>query len=365
MQISANPSKKNYYDLKKFSQIIKLITSTFLDQSEGSSVGTLRSFGLPTPSPEQQRLPSYLSLACTVNGYSTTTNYDPDRLARSRDASPHRIHNHDPEILTYSVHNNLLSPPNLVPLPIQRYSPKMDTQNKENMAEHTITHHQQFYSSSKTVTYKETRNFSNSIISNDSVDACLENGHRNGIQSKCVTYSSKNMSMTSNGQSKCVTESSVQEFTNGNESKSFIQQRVERLYGPGALAQGFFVTTKRQKNRFSESGLLEKTPTKIDNHSKSMNDKAFENDLSPISMKQSTSSPALPVLRHLRPEFRAQLPIMCSKKGSESPMQKSSTAPTLKGDVKVNGHDTSRPSKNVQINGNKVLDSSLTEKTSE
>jgi hypothetical protein len=29
-------------------------------------------------------------------------------------------------------------------------------------------------------------------------------------------------------------------------SKSFIQQRVERLYGPGALAQGFFRRTRQK-----------------------------------------------------------------------------------------------------------------------
>ncbi|KAJ8963089.1 hypothetical protein NQ318_018553 [Aromia moschata] len=55
-------------------------------------------------------------------------------------------------------------------------------------------------------------------------------------------------------------------------------------------------------------------------------------------MKQSTSSPTLPVLRHLRPEFRAQLPIICSRKGAESFMQKSVTVPKLKDEVKVNGH---------------------------
>ncbi|VEN54049.1 unnamed protein product, partial [Callosobruchus maculatus] len=60
------------------------------DWSDTTSVVTLRSVSLASPSPsEYHHLPSYLSLACTVNGYSTTTNYDPVRLARSRDASPH------------------------------------------------------------------------------------------------------------------------------------------------------------------------------------------------------------------------------------------------------------------------------------
>nr|CAD7396658.1 unnamed protein product [Timema cristinae] len=73
--------------------------------------------------------------------------------------------------------------------------------------------------------------------------------------------------------------------TNGV-NKSFIQQRVERLYGPGALAQGFFRRTKV--------------------HLKDEEDK-MDSSEPPSAIRGSGSSPALPVLRHLRPEFRAQL----------------------------------------------------------
>lgn len=285
-----------------------------------------------TPSPPEPHLPSYLSLACTVNGYSTTTNYDPIRLARSRDASPHRI---DPDLtpnkVTYSVQNNLLSPPNLVPLPTK-------VKPKSEMGENTLTqhHHQEFYSSTKTMSFmsKESHFTSNLFSTKDTIDGCLENGHHT-IHNKCVNFESKNITSI-NGQNKCTSETSIrQEFSNGNETKSFIQQRVERLYGPGALAQGFFVS-KRQKNRLSES---EDKNTSLDSekHSKSMTDKLLEDDLEP-SMKQSTSSPTLPVLRHLRPEFRAQLPIISPRKGVESLMQKSVTVPKLKDEINVNGH---------------------------
>jgi hypothetical protein len=41
-------------------------------------------------------------------------------------------------------------------------------------------------------------------------------------------------------------------LSNGaNTPKSFIQQRVERLYGRGALAQGFFKQTKLNGNNVS------------------------------------------------------------------------------------------------------------------
>ncbi|XP_049822340.1 uncharacterized protein LOC109599490 [Aethina tumida] len=293
------------------------------DFSEISSVGTLRSASI-TPIAEPH-LPSYLSLACTVNGYSTTTNYDPVRLARSRDASPHRIEadltkNHP----TYSVQNNLLSPPNLVPLPTHKSSGA----KSKTMTENTLTHHhhQEFYSS------KSTR-YSN-IFSSDTIDACLENGHPTFQTSKCVSFESKTITNI-NGQTKTTSESVRQEFTNG-QSKSFIQQRVERLYGPGALAQGFFVS-RRLKNRLSESE-TEREPERTDTgkHSKSMQDQILlDDDLEP-SMKQSSSSPTLPVLRHLRPEFRAQLPIISPRK--EVSMPKSITVPKLKDEVKVNGH---------------------------
>nr|CAI5849824.1 unnamed protein product [Callosobruchus analis] len=47
------------------------------------------------------------------------------------------------------------------------------------------------------------------------------------------------------------------------------------------------------------------------------------------------------VLRHLRPEFRAQLPIISPKK-AESHLQKSITVPKLKDEVEVNGHAKSK-----------------------
>lgn len=133
------------------------------------------------------------------------------------------------------------------------------------------------------------------------------------------------------------------DYSNGTETKSFIQQRVERLYGPGALAQGFFVT-KRQKSRLSEcednkSGLN----SEADKHSKSMTDTLDDDEPEPM-MKQSTSSPTLPVLRHLRPEFRAQLPIISPKKGAmEGALQKSVTIPKLKDEIDVTRH-AERPS---------------------
>lgn len=276
-----------------------------------------------------------------MNGYSTTTNYDPIRLARSRDASPHRI---DSDLTSnkpvYTVQNNLLSPPNLVPLP----KPKQNKMDNSTLAPQQRLLHDEFYSTSKTMTFlsKAESRFSDLYITKDTPDSCIENVH-NTIQTKCVTFETKNIK-TINGQSKCTSETTVKkEYSNGSETKSFIQQRVERLYGPGALAQGFFVT-KRQKNRFSSTSEEQTDRSVSEKHSKSMTDPLLNEEPEPV-MKQSTSSPTLPVLRHLRPEFRAQLPILSPKKGlADGALQKSVTIPKLKDEAEINGH-----SKNVKL----------------
>ncbi|GJQ66346.1 vlc [Trypoxylus dichotomus] len=312
-----------------------------LDWSEASSIGTLRSASIPPTSPEP-RLPSYLSLACTVNGYSTTTNYDPERLARSRDTSPHRPneHNaHQDNLTTYSTHNNLLSPPNLVPLPI--YNSILNAQKyTKNMSDNAIAtatyRHREFYSSNSNTTTttfisSETKNITSTIYSSDTVGTCLENGIRN--TSKSVKYEANTLTAGLNSTS----EKSVQEYSSARE-KSVIQQRVERLYGPGFLAQGFLLV-KRQKNKSFETENLEKnTKATQDKHSKSMNDQLLTDESLESGLKQSTSSPTLPVFRHLRPEFRAQLPIVKSKKAVENNMPKSVTIPTIVEGIKVNGH---------------------------
>ncbi|XP_066143048.1 uncharacterized protein [Euwallacea fornicatus] len=279
------------------------------DWSEVGSADTL--LGSKVSESRQQHLPSYLSLACTVNGYSTTTNYDRERLTKSRDASPHRIdQNSHLTADTYSVTNNLLSPPNLVPLPAMSEDALRARQPKL------------YYSYTKTVTIlnnESHRHYSGTLEnSKDTTDTCLNQ--------EVFSYN-----RTLNGSLESTTIS--KEYANGKETKSFIQQRVERLYGPGALAQGFFVS-KRQQNRLSET---EDSGSKL--NKKIQQDKhSDEENIEPLSIKQSSSSPSLPVLRHLRPEFRAQLPLASPKKVAEGQVSKRVTVPKLKEESKVNGH---------------------------
>ncbi|KAF5307473.1 hypothetical protein FQR65_LT06828 [Abscondita terminalis] len=311
------------------------VSADVTDWSEQSSVGTLRSLSITTPEP-QPYLPSYLSLACTVSGYSTTTNYDPERLSKSRDASPNRRQDdlnpvYPNKSTTYHIRNNLLSPPNLVPLPHHKYSPLTPESLKTKDMEDQIERREVYTSSMISSSYsQEIKHYTSSVVCKDVVDGCVKNGH--DVQSRCISFESKSMS---NGSTKVISDT-YKEYGNGLQQKSFIQQRVERLYGPGALAQGFFIS-KRQKNKSESEFDRNMLRSPNDKHSKSMSDKLLE-DCNENNLKQSTSSPTLPVLRHLRPEFRAQLPIIHQKKINDIILPKSQTIPILHEENKLNGH---------------------------
>lgn len=94
--------------------------------------------------------------------------------------------------------------------------------------------------------------------------------------------------------------------TSSSSEKSFIQQRVERLYGPGALAQGFF---------------FKRSITKLNTSDSSFNKSSNNNDISADNANMEESLKNLPVLRHLRPEFRAQLPVVSSRKPTDGTEQ--------------------------------------------
>lgn len=110
-----------------------------------------------------------------------------------------------------------------------------------------------------------------------------------------------------NGSSIETTEINKTLNSSSNSEKSFIQQRVERLYGPGALAQGFFF--KRG------SGQLNSSDTSFNKSNSNNNDISTDNANTEESLKN------LPVLRHLRPEFRAQLPVVSPRKPTDGSEQ--------------------------------------------
>ena len=73
---------------------------------------------------------------------------------------------------------------------------------------------------------------------------------------------------------------------------SFVQARIERLYGPGALCCRFRRVVNLNRSLPSRPAPLQLTV-----------------ETAPAEREQAPASPGLPVFRHLRPEFRQQLAV--------------------------------------------------------
>lgn len=130
-------------------------------------------------------------------------------------------------------------------------------------------------------------------------------------------------------------------LNNIENTKSFIRERIERLYGPGALAAGF---TRRSPSQSGDS---------MGNNVKRTS--RPEGRIIPIQLEyedqvdQATAQPAagMPsVFRHLRPEFRHQLPV-------KSPLSPSHSVPTKKSESpgETNGHVVEIPISVESTNG--------------
>ena len=259
-----------------------------------------------------------------------TTNYDPDRLVRSRDTSPHR-HNVPPNHhLTFTVRNNLLSPPNVVPLPQHKFQtepvPEINggtTAAPNATMSHQYQHHK-YFNSSKSITVSKFIS-SGSTVADIPQLRDLSIGERVPNDATCEKTTVKEHLKDAN-----------------TESKTFIQQRIERLYGPGALAQGFFISRRNKQNRsFTKTTNGNETRLHIDTppHSVSMDESMLFNDVNVCTFNESTSSPELPVLRHLRPEFRAQLKFTPKKCVEDGSSHKTVIIPVLlEEEPKTNGH---------------------------
>ncbi|XP_057328687.1 uncharacterized protein LOC130669686 isoform X1 [Microplitis mediator] len=312
--------------------------------------------------------PSYLGLACSISGYSGITRYDSKLREgfRSRDSSPgSRLITRETSPAGFRSNENLGVPSHNYPTKSQSISPlAMDRQNGFTNGNKEC----------KIETFVESRSTLNVFQGYSEVDRGISvhqnypdispiRSGNNGSVNKKITMTSTvinnktNKSFSPNSSfassprglnstnlsniSSCGDDS----FLNGSSieienqtinlssssEKSFIQQRVERLYGPGALAQGFFKRANQSQN--SDSSFSNKSSL---NNSRSSN----KNDLSIDNANNEESLKNLPVLRHLRPEFRAQLPVVSPRRptdGSEQivkPMHRISVS-SRKNDVTV------------------------------
>ncbi|XP_037946436.1 uncharacterized protein LOC119678590 isoform X3 [Teleopsis dalmanni] len=199
---------------------------------------------------KQSKKPSYLSLACCVNGYSNLTTYDSkvrQDINKSREVSPIRPSSN--VTVQYCKNKNSVTPPVL-----------------------------------------------NKVKSKESV----------------LIESEINTKKLESNEAK-------------TEQVSFIQQRVERLYGPGALAQAFYSPKKTHvgnnpiyKEDSQSPELIQKfkqiSPNRDYqklNNLRSIQPSFIQNR---VLSEECENSVDLPVLRHLSQEFRSQLPSISPKR---------------------------------------------------
>ncbi|KAJ6643791.1 Disks large-associated protein 1 [Pseudolycoriella hygida] len=258
--------------------------SAVLDPTSGRITTILTNEGLPS-SPIKK--PSYLNLACCVNGYSNLTTYDSklrQNINKSREVSPNRPITHTLQY-TRGDGNYLVVP---IPVPVIN-----DTKHNKMMNMNSlISPEKKFYTSGK----------SPELNGKDVTD----NMNTKSYFSSTKYFSSSTSTTTTIGK----------EDGEMKSPKSFIQQRVERLYGPGALAQGFY--SPKRCNSDSSSVLRSQNSTNTVKQTKIFKSE-YKNGVPSVNKfevenLEVESEQSLPVLRHLRPEFRAQLPILSPKR---------------------------------------------------
>ncbi|XP_076679268.1 uncharacterized protein LOC143374747 isoform X2 [Andrena cerasifolii] len=287
--------------------------------------------------PEQLTVkkPSYLGLACSISGYSGLNRYDSKLREgfRSRDSSPGtRLITRDTSPAGFRSNESLNVPAHPYPPKSQSISPlAMDRQNgfsnglKEDCkveayreSRSSISICQGYSEVDKGVMHSTFPDLSPIRAStpgklSPGMMSCSQqnksfSSHLSGSSPKPANANLSNTSFSDtsilNGSSAEV-ESQTLNISSSSE-KSFIQQRVERLYGPGALAQGFFFKRSTSRLNASES---------------SFNKSSNNNDVSADNANTEESLKNLPVLRHLRPEFRAQLPVVSPRRPTDGSEQ--------------------------------------------
>lgn len=283
----------------------------------------------------EPKKPSYLNLACCVNGYSNLTTYDSkfrQNISKSREVSPIRPINAttttcQPTVTSGSGH---LGVPNYFPTTNQPLGynnngfvmdPSQQSQRSVMSPEKRLfTAH---IMQSATLSSARMTNTSSNGNGLDITDNVAVNGESGVFRStKYIQQRFTNEVVTKNGNGSTV---AAEVSGNGSPCKSFIEQRVERLYGPGALAQGFHANRRSmEKTVLAERNIYSNTPSKWTNRTpgkavNGYNTPKNGDTQSPQSQfgktgQQQTPEDTIPVLRHLRPEFRAQLPISSPKR---------------------------------------------------
>ncbi|XP_033218883.1 uncharacterized protein LOC117174165 isoform X2 [Belonocnema kinseyi] len=290
-----------------------------------------------------EKKPSYLGLACSISGYSGINRYNSKlrESFRSRDSSlgPLLITKKDSPVQFRSNENLNILPHHTVRYPKSHSISPLAMDRQNGFTDGVIKN------KSKIETFLQTRSSMSVCQGFSRVDKGVSlhsafpeispihsksptkyslasvhvASHNQQHRAYCSTISSSSQKAAADElpnttfSETSITNGSTTEvenhFLNSSSSseKSFIQQRVERLYGPGALAQGFFF--KRSPNN------------KMNMNNSSFNKSNSDDNTSMHISNTEESLKNLPVLRHLRPEFRAQLPVVSPRKPTDGSEQ--------------------------------------------
>ncbi|XP_058798344.1 uncharacterized protein LOC131668303 isoform X2 [Phymastichus coffea] len=292
--------------------------------------------------------PSYLGLACSINGYTGITRYDSKLREgfRSRDSSPGaRLLARDTSPAGFRSSEAVDASPSSLPPKSQSISPLAMDRNR-----HSNGFAKCLQGKCKIDGHLETTSGGSggSGGSDDSIGCDSGDRRRTlGGSSACQDYSEDSVNRAASpvfaveGRSPPKKDSAIYSYMspctvrrmllgigvpglspvqhqhhlsheakirNGvlpitfSTEKSFIQQRIERIYGPCALAQGFYFQRPAYNKWPPEKTERPFQPFKHNNTS------AVDDSSTEQSLKN------LPVLRHLKPEFRAQLPVVSPRR---------------------------------------------------
>ncbi|BES97426.1 Guanylate-kinase-associated protein (GKAP) protein [Nesidiocoris tenuis] len=255
---------------------------------------------------EVHKPPSYVALACCISGYTSLVYDSKQRQGlHSRTASPIRVDGLRNSSYASECGNFLTSNSR------GKTDSKMQTHGKENSYGLDFLNgcsglHSPRHVANMTIT-KENLNYKSSMVSEKYSSYSTSTTRYSYSPSSQSPLPPVNGNTTNGTSSKLIAPTNI---TQQLSPSSFIVQRVERLYGPGALAQGFYTLKKNNT-----------TPT----------------NTTKIAPKESISKAAngeknddsLPVLKLLRPEFRAQLTV-ASRKGRTSLPDKTSCPEEVK-----------------------------------
>lgn len=246
--------------------------------------------------------PSYVNLACCISGYTNLTTYNSKQREgfRSRDISPARITGVSREVSPHrgddgsssglasyvsDCGNFLTAQPKYLTEKQHRSDKGGEKMWNGNRSNGTAAKSNGCTSkvTASTFTSSSATSGSGSYYTCDS-HSMVSTTH---YHDRVITTRRSDTSM------ECRSSSTSLSSSSSSDTSSFILQRVERLYGPGALAQGFYT---RHRTRYTPPA----------------------QEISSVITRDVEKEASLPVLKLLRPEFRAQLSLAKRKSGSSS-----------------------------------------------